>query len=48
MGYVHDPEGVAEDRMNLQTILPVAVGRTHGEMQLPNPLGDDEAKVPAE
>jgi glutamate synthase (NADPH/NADH) large chain/glutamate synthase (ferredoxin) len=34
MAYVYDPEGVAEDFMNLESILTCAVGHPHWEMQL--------------
>ena len=34
MGYVYDPEGVAEDFMNQETILTCAVEHPHWEMQL--------------
>jgi glutamate synthase (NADPH) large chain len=34
MAYVYDPEGVAEDFMNRETILTCAVGHPHWEMQL--------------
>ncbi|WP_333818466.1 glutamate synthase-related protein, partial [Tabrizicola sp.] len=34
MAYVYDPEGVAEDMMNLETIMTCAVGHPHWEMQL--------------
>jgi glutamate synthase (NADPH) large chain len=34
MAYVYDPEGVAEDFMNLESILTCAVEHPHWEMQL--------------
>jgi glutamate synthase (NADPH/NADH) large chain/glutamate synthase (ferredoxin) len=34
MGYVYDPEGVAEDFMNLESIITCAVEHPHWEMQL--------------
>jgi glutamate synthase (NADPH/NADH) large chain/glutamate synthase (ferredoxin) len=34
MAYVYDPKGVAEDFMNLESILTCAVGHPHWEMQL--------------
>jgi glutamate synthase (NADPH/NADH) large chain/glutamate synthase (ferredoxin) len=34
MAYVHDPEGVAEDYMNLESILTCGIGHPHWEAQL--------------
>jgi glutamate synthase (NADPH/NADH) large chain/glutamate synthase (ferredoxin) len=34
MAYVYDPQGVAEDFMNLETVLTCGVGHPHWEMQL--------------
>jgi len=34
MAYVHDPHGVAEDMMNLESLVTCAVGHPHWEAQL--------------